>query len=347
MSKGLKLGDIIVFKAEPEDWLSKSIAWFSGSDTSHAAMLYRENAIIEMLAKGVCVHEAAIHEGQEAYVVRLKHAPDAEPLLAAADVYRRAGVKYDFPALFLLAGLFIFRKIPHNKKLMVIGSKILMHVITELDQIIHHKILHQEGAFMVCSQFVYQIYYDCRPDYLIDVDYGYQGPVGEYQGLAGEHRDPAGEHQGFANAAPASHMMPAADGICLADSLDNYLADYPDGYPNESSTLFTGGMNQGMAVNGRESELFNKDGILEQFYQELTLTERAIENDGLRSAAEGGQPFDEVLHLAGLFLAKTRKILADIGTDIPVNALFVTPGDFVRHARNLELVTLINLERKI
>lgn len=307
----LELGDIIVFKAEPDDWLSKSIAWFSGSDTSHAAMLYYENAIVEMVANGVCINGVSFHHAQEAYVMRLKHAPAAEPLLAAADAYRKAGAKYDFPALFLLAGLFIFRKIMPNHKLMVLGSKILMLAITQLDHFINYQILQLKEPVMVCSQFVYQVYYDCGPDYRIDVDWGYD----------------ASDANKLDSQTP---QLPSGEGgLCLAD----YLTDADHDSLNQVAAL------------GGPTEPVDEDRVLEQFYHELTRTGDEDENNLLLNTIEGRPLFDEALRLAETFLNSTRKLLEVIGTDIPLSALFVTPGDFVYHSRNLETVMLTGIER--
>ncbi len=320
----LALGDIIVFKAEPDDWLSKSIAWFSGSDTSHAAMLYQEDAIIEMIASGVCVNGVDFHEAQQAYVMRLKHAPAAEPLLAAADAYRKAGAKYDFPALILLAGLFIFRKIMPSHKLMVLGSKILMLAITELDRVINEQILHLEEPVMVCSQFVYQVYYDCGPDYRIDVDWGYQAPAAD------------------ALDSRTSRIPSGAGGLCLADYLRE--ADYESF--NQSINQSVNQRFSQAPVDGEPPEALDEGSVLEQFYQELTRTGEKDENGIFQAIAAGSPPFDEALRLAGIFLDSTRKLLETVGTDMPISALFVTPGDFVQHSRNLETVMLTGIERK-
>ncbi len=319
----LERGDIIVFKAEQDDWLSKSIAWFSGSDTSHAAMLYREDAIIEMGAGGVSVNDVAFYAGQEVYVMRLGHAPATAPLLAAADAYRQAGAKYDFPALFLLAGLFLFRKIKPNHKLIVLGSKILMQAITQIDHFINYHILKLKKPVMVCSQFVYQVYFDCGSDYRIDVDFGYQAPAENTLG----GQPPAPGDNVYDGQLPA-----LGGGLCLADYLNGYRSNAigVPGFLDEDSV----------------SEFFDEGSVLEAFYHELTRTALKDENAVFQAVAEGRQPYQETLRLGAAFLEQAGKLLEALGTDVPLNALFVTPGDFVRHSRNLETVMLTGMERK-
>ena len=46
MSK-VKPGDIIIFDGG-DNWVSKSICWLTNSTVSHAAMVYKEQKIVEM-----------------------------------------------------------------------------------------------------------------------------------------------------------------------------------------------------------------------------------------------------------------------------------------------------------
>ena len=49
--------------------------------------------------------------------------------------------------------------------------------------------------------------------------------------------------------------------------------------------------------------------------------------------------YNSVLSSAQIFIQKMEQIHAMLKTDLPVDALFITPGDFVYHASNLERVS--------
>lgn len=168
MSTKLNKGDIIIFKAE-DDWLSKSIAWLTNSDVSHAAMVYSENSIIEIGIRGIGIHKVNTSNGRGAYIMRLKAEVDAEPLIQSADKYYRSKIQYDFPALFLLAGLLVRKKFNPTTRLLSITNRILSSACLELDKYMQKVILHHGERDMVCSQLVYQIFYDCGGSYQIQI----------------------------------------------------------------------------------------------------------------------------------------------------------------------------------
>lgn len=70
MRENLRLGDVLVFKAE-DKWVSKAIAALTDSDVSHAAMYFGEAEIVEMGLSGIMVSELEIGHGEEAYQLRL------------------------------------------------------------------------------------------------------------------------------------------------------------------------------------------------------------------------------------------------------------------------------------
>ncbi|TEB08165.1 hypothetical protein Psch_01720 [Pelotomaculum schinkii] len=173
MKLNMQPGDVLVFEAG-DDWIGKSIAFLTKSTVSHSAMALEEFRIVEMGPHGIVspgVH--ADEKGRKVYLLRLEPGRPAQPLLQAAEAYLREGVAFDFPALFLLAGLLIYRAIRPTPKLQQLTDLVLRSVCKGLDVFINR--LRQRGhaqKVMVCSQFVYQCYRDCGEDYQIHLQGG-------------------------------------------------------------------------------------------------------------------------------------------------------------------------------
>lgn len=166
----LTKGDIIIFKAE-DNWFSKAIAVLTGSDVCHAAMAYSENSIVEVGANGIIISHVDIQEGDEVYVLRLESEPDPAPLIRRADAYLTAETRYDFPGLFLLAGILIYQYIIPTPKLLKTVNHIFDAALLYLDKMIQHAMKYKSRA-MVCSQLIYQIFHDCGDEYRIQISKG-------------------------------------------------------------------------------------------------------------------------------------------------------------------------------
>ena len=167
----LKTGDILVFKAG-DDWIGKSIAWITKSDVSHAAMVCGENEIVEMGLNGIGVSKISYQQGNSAHVLRMIPEINPQPLVNAAKAYVDAETRYDFPALAILAGLLIYHEIHPTQKYVNISDLIIRYACKELDKLIQKIILKNPDKALVCSQLVYQVYYDCGTDYRIHLDNG-------------------------------------------------------------------------------------------------------------------------------------------------------------------------------
>lgn len=176
MNTSYQLGDILVFKAE-DDALSKCIAWLTDSDVSHCAMFYTEDSITETIAPGAVTNKIEIGKGEAAYLLRLNPSQDPRPLLNAAQKYIDAGTRYNFPALLYLAGLLLFRKIRPTGKLFFVIEKIMTLACLELDNLLQTLAKHPEYRSTVCSQYVYQVYYDCGVDYQIRIHNGFTNEI--------------------------------------------------------------------------------------------------------------------------------------------------------------------------
>lgn len=168
MNNPYQLGDIIIFKAE-DDIFSKCIAWLTDSDVSHSAMIYTEDSITEMIAPGAVVNKIQTGKGEAAYLLRLTPPRDPRPLLNAAEKYLNAKTQYNFPALLYLGGLLLFKRIRPTKKLLCIAERIMTLACLELDKLLQKLAKHPENRSMVCSQYVYQVYYDCGKEYQIQI----------------------------------------------------------------------------------------------------------------------------------------------------------------------------------
>lgn len=168
MNNPYQLGDIIIFKAE-DDIFSKCIAWLTDSDVSHSAMIYTEDSITEMIAPGAVVNKIQTGKGEAAYLLRLTPPRDPRPLLNAAEKYLNAKTQYNFPALLYLGGLLLFKRIRPTKKLLCIAQRIMTLACQELDKLLQKLAKHPENRSMVCSQYVYQVYYDCGKQYQIQI----------------------------------------------------------------------------------------------------------------------------------------------------------------------------------
>lgn len=300
MNYNLKKGDIVVFKAE-DDALSKAIAWFTKSDVSHAAMVYSEDSIVEMGASGIGVHEIEISEGDEVYVMRLSPELDAAPLIRSADVYLDAKVRYDFPALFILAGLLIFKKIYPSSPLIKITDLILSAACCALDKIINSIIYQDDTSAMVCSQLVYQIYYDCGGDYRIRIE----------NGCVFNSQD--------ADGAPGS--------IRLIDLARDNTFPEPD-----------------LLMSALSSSIAISDGLMQELYELLVSSEQGSDT----SVAHVGllpQELNKTLALTAKFIELLERLLELTGYNMPLEALFVTPGDLVYHAENLKNTGTVTLTR--
>lgn len=290
----LQSGDILVFKAG-NDWIGKSIAWLTKSDVSHAAMVYQQDKIVEMVSSGISVSNVIIEPGDTTYLMRLEPDADPQPLLQAADAYINAKTRYDFPALVILAGLLIYREIRPTPKLATAVDLILRAACKALDKLVQSLILHNPDKAMVCSQLVYQIYRDCGKKYEITLEGG---------------------------ALQADEGETIADGsIRLIDMLgqapkDILLMPVPE-------------------IEGEE----NTDVLAHQLYEALE------DQDGTNEVGAEADDIALLLHPTGRFLELLEGFLRKSKSDIPIDALFITPSDLLYHAKNLRLIQNIALHR--
>lgn len=302
-----KKGDVIVFKAEDE-WLSKAIAWLTDSDVSHAAMVYSDTSIVEVGGGGIVISNTKINQGDNVYVMRLAGEPDSAPLIRSADNYLNAKTRYDFPELFLLAGLLLYKKLPISSKLLPICSRIFAVVAYELDELLKHRSKHPDEPAMVCSQLVYQIFYDCGGEYRIKIENGTFS---------------------CDKAANAENAMRLID----------LLKEHPMNAENSLDSLLP------------PDSSYTKEELARELYEALADTDKlagdASTPPNSLSDITSLPPaaLSDTLTHAGGFLSKLKDLLADTGSSLAPESMFITPADLVYHAVNLKQQGVIALHR--
>lgn len=310
MKQTLTKGDIIVFKAE-DDWLSKVIAKLTQSDVSHAAMAYSEDSIVEVGASGIGVHKVEITDGDNVYVMRLVSEPDPAPLIASADAYLDAKVRYDFPGLFLLAGAIIYCHIAPTTDVLHISNKILTTCTFMLDEFIQHALLHHTDQAMVCSELVYRIFYDCGGEYQIQI---VDGCIWKNQGT--ENMD------GFIRLSDYLSTENLTTKDCTNDSALS-KEDYTSSFPTQEET----------------------ESLAEKLYSALCQAEIQLPNKQDINKESAALTLSPTISIAEKFISKLKYFLELVKCDLPVEAMFITPGDLVYHAQNLKNLGTLDLKR--
>lgn len=313
MKQTLKKGDIIIFKAE-EDWLSKAIAWFTKSDASHAAMVYSEDSIVEVGAYGIGVHKVNFSDGDGVYVMRLTCEPDSAPLIRSADAYLNAKVRYDFPALFILAGLLIYQRITKSSRLLNAANRLLAAAGVKLDKMIQQTLLHHSEPAMVCSQLVYQIFYDCGEPYRIQITNGC------VLTLQTENKE--------------SSSIRLFDLLPHAPNFSNSF--YPE---FTASDLYTDLSLPSVLTDG------DIDDIVKEFYFALCESENTDLSNNTDLKEQISSDLSSTLALAEHFLSSLQHLLQLLDCKLPLESMFVTPGDLVYHAENLKNMGTLELTR--
>lgn len=175
-------GDIVVFKVGEHDLLGEIIGYLTNSRVSHAGMIVPaqtgdggiDKRIIDAGDKGIrtypfydCPCDA--QEANTLYILRHPQHHSIHPVIKKAQGYLDAKMGYNMPALFLLAGLLVYRKIPMAKESYPYIGAVLRLACKTIDRWI------QKGdpeRAMVCSQFVYHCYHSCGEKFAITITNG-------------------------------------------------------------------------------------------------------------------------------------------------------------------------------
>lgn len=316
MNNVIKKGDMILFFAG-DTWLSKSISYLTGGEVTHAAMMYSEDSIIEILSDGVQVNKITVgydeSKGKKAYIMRHRPELDYEPLKKSADAYLSAGINYDFPGLYLLGALLIYNKFVPAPRFVKCTELILELAVRQLDHFIQKQIRHNPGKAMVCSQFIYQLFYDCGGEYRISIVDGCFSFKNKEDGRGQEK-------------------------ICLAELLKDKPIDAASDEnlygEKETAQDFLSGTVTEDSIEKAARELY------------LSLTDTGWEEEAGGPLAKP-ENLDKVSFLAGQFQDRVKQLQEKFGADFPLDAMFVTVADLASHAPSLERVDTVYIERGI
>ncbi len=168
--QNVELADVVIFEAG-DNWIDKCIAKLTGSNVSHVALYYSDENIIEMLSHGIVVSQIKEDDdGDTVHLMRLSPEKDPDPVIAAAKKYLDQNIKYDYADIILLAGLLIYRSIRPTPRWQKITDYIIGLACAALDKLLNQLINKSSKATMICSQLVYQCYYDCGSDYQLKIE---------------------------------------------------------------------------------------------------------------------------------------------------------------------------------
>ena len=310
MKTALQKGDMILFFAG-DTWLSRSISYLTNAEVTHASMVYSEDSIIEILADGPQVNKISLQDneqqGHKAYLMRHTPELDFAPLKQSADTYLQSDTFYDFPGLYLLGGLLIYHKIIPSPQVLKCTELILEAGILMLDRFIHQKLLHHTGKPMVCSQFIYQLFYDCGGDYRIPIINGCFSEAGTADACS------QGE-------------------LCLADLLkENSLIEKKKATPSFS-------------IKEKDLDIPTlTEDLSKKLYFALSQSEQTLFD--MDSLSSNSQETDKVLSLAQQFLDKVGQLQTKLDLDLPLDAMFVTVADLAYHAPPIKKIDTIYVKR--
>lgn len=312
MKTTLQKGDMILFFAG-DTWLSKSISYLTDAEVTHASMVYSEDSIVEILADGIQVNKIALatneQEGQKAYLMR--HVPelDFEPLKKSADAYLESGVSYDFPGLYLLGILLIYNKFVPTPQFLHGTELILEAGIYLLDHFIQKHIKHNSGKAAVCSQMIYQIFYDCGGDYRIPIVDGCLSVKKNADDCRpGEVR--------LIDLINEDCMPVEKNTVSLPSDTETINPPSPDSIENATRELYLALTQATLMESLNTNSLFSKSGNM-----------------------------DKVLSLTRQYLDRIKLLQEKLHSDLPLDAMFVTVGDLAYHAPSLQRVDTIFVKR--
>lgn len=157
-------GDILAFKGDINDDISKLIMKFTGSDVSHGAIFVQNKDNVLAEAGGDGIHARRMKDNsnaREAYVMRHNKAGKngVEPVVPIAKAYVLQDLPYPYSDLILLGLILIFKHKVTRPLMSRVVVEFLCLVAAELKKIIEDKNTPGKHT-MVCSSYVYQCYLD-------------------------------------------------------------------------------------------------------------------------------------------------------------------------------------------
>jgi len=165
-------GDVLVFKKVDNYPLGDLIAFMTDSDVFHAALVYGSMTTAELGFEGIFTTEISTDGSRPAYHMRHKTQEDMTKVIDAAKVYLDKHIPYDHQSLVFIAGLIIYHKYFKTPKYKAIVDTILGIACWSLDKYLNDIIHGKNSDAMMCSQFVYQCFYDAGGNYRLNITNG-------------------------------------------------------------------------------------------------------------------------------------------------------------------------------
>ncbi len=181
----LEPGDILVMQG-PQGWswntlnidglLIKAIMYLTDSDVCHGAIYHGMNKDIPCLvddgSDGVALHQMQFDSTKEEdlwYVRRLDPPQDMTPVLQRSDQYLKpTKTAYDWPLLFMVGMLLIFRRITPDSQFDEGLLDLLKAIVLEIDNYSKKKGVDE----FICSQFVATCFSEAGSAYALQVHNG-------------------------------------------------------------------------------------------------------------------------------------------------------------------------------
>jgi hypothetical protein len=173
IAEELQPGDVLIYSAPEDSWISKAIAFLTGSDVSHAALSYVDAGhTVEQSPPKARVRDAReTFQGRTVYVMRHKGMTDLNPVVGAADRYVEVGEPYPMTNLYLLGLILIYQKFTPDTLARRSMVKVLKVATRQVIELINKRRFPGKLP-MVCSQFVFQCFDDAGGDFRLAIRKG-------------------------------------------------------------------------------------------------------------------------------------------------------------------------------
>ena len=318
-------GDILAFKGDPNDDISKLIMQFTGSDVSHGAIFVQKQDDVLAEAGGDGIHARRMKDNskaREAYVMRHNKAGKfgVEPVVPIAKDYVLQDLPYPYSDLILLGLILIFKHQVTNKLISRVVVEFLSLVAAELKTIIEKEKTPGKHT-MVCSSYVYQCYLDASKKNpalklkLKDADVGFK------------------DH-------PLIGRKSKSNSVTLFDMYANYVESHEE----ECKKNFK------LKKSVAPKKLRSKEEILADL-KKLLLSKISdklpkITPEQFSTIIDIVEAIKDVISALATFFKGDRVSFSEMMKIArEQQAMFVTPNDLVNHVTNATLVGMLKVER--
>lgn len=315
-------GDILAFKGDPNDDISKLIMKFTGSDVSHGAIFVQKQDDVLAEAGGDGIHARRMKDNadaREAYVMRHNKAGKygVEPVVPIAKDYVLQDLPYPYSDLILLGLILIFKHPITNQFISRVVVEFLCMVAAELKTIIEKEKTPGKHT-MVCSSYVYQCYLDASKKNpalklkLKDADVGFK------------------DH-------PLIGRKSSSKSVTLFDMYANYVESHEE----ECKKNFK------LKKSVAPKKLRSKEEILADLKKLLLskITDK-ITPEQFSTIIDIIEAIKDVFSALATFFKGDRVSFSDMMKIArEQQAMFVTPNDLVNHVTNATFVGMLKVER--